>query len=653
MRISFGLLAGASFAGVAALAGGLSIAIGMYSNARTLDAALNDWLTGLQSSFNQAIHQEINRASALAVNVASDPDTISAFAVRDRQLLEMRYVPVFAALRRSHGVAQFQFHLEPATSFLRVHRPGRHGDDLSSFRHTVVEANREKRIVNGLEFGVEGLGIRSVIPVNDGARHLGTVEIGLTFGQPFFDAFAREQRVNAALFVQDSKGMKPFASTLPAGYIPSLPALEAVQGMGGQQIQTGVLIEGKEYAQIIFPARDYRGDAFGLVVIALDTARFADVGQEARYHAVLAGLLALFLSALAAFVMHRAAARPIRQLSVSMIALARGDMSARPQTCVIGEICDMADAYETFRVASIERDQLRVEAEAARLDIEQRRIVLERAIDGFKGRMTKAITMLGQTASGLDDSAAAMTKAAAQSSIESAAVASAAEQTSVNVQGVAAAGEQLSASIGTIGEQVRQSGEVAARAVVAAQDSESKVQRLSRSVENIGAVIGMINTIAGQTNLLALNATIEAARAGEAGKGFAVVASEVKELANQTQRATGEIAGMIAEIQSVSLESTRSISEITATIGEIDTVFRLITDSIGQQATATAEISDNVQQAAHGTEEVSRAISVASQAASTTGKAAQDVESAVDTLTQQADSLNAEMERFIEEVLAA
>ena len=69
---------------------------------------------------------------------------------------------------------------------------------------------------------------------------------------------------------------------------------------------------------------------------------------------------------------------------------------------------------------------------------------------------------------------------------------------------------------------------------------------LSRSADRIGDVIGLINTIAGQTNLLALNATIEAARAGDAGKGFAVVAQEVKALAEQTAKATNEIATQIA-----------------------------------------------------------------------------------------------------------
>src|SRR6202035_5184724 len=90
--------------------------------------------------------------------------------------------------------------------------------------------------------------------------------------------------------------------------------------------------------------------------------------------------------------------------------------------------------------------------------------------------------------------------------------------------------------------------------------------------EKIGHVVGLITTIAGQTNLLALNATIEAARAGDAGKGFAVVASEVKNLANQTAKATEEVGAQIAQIQSATKEAVAAIRGIAGTIEAVSSI---------------------------------------------------------------------------------
>lgn len=113
---------------------------------------------------------------------------------------------------------------------------------------------------------------------------------------------------------------------------------------------------------------------------------------------------------------------------------------------------------------------------------------------------------------------------------------------------MAAAAEEQSSSIGEISRQVTQSTEIAGSAVNAAEKADSMVQGLAASAQKIGDIVAMITDIADQTNLLALNATIEAARAGDGGKGFAVVASKVKNLANQTAKATEEIGSQISEI---------------------------------------------------------------------------------------------------------
>src|SRR5690606_8403400 len=156
-----------------------------------------------------------------------------------------------------------------------------------------------------------------------------------------------------------------------------------------------------------------------------------------------------------------------------------------------------------------------------------------------------------------------------------------------------------------------------------------------------------------QTNLLALNATIEAARAGEAGKGFAVVASEVKNLANETAKATDEITGQIAGIQQATRDAVDAIQAIGETIGRINEIATTIASAVEEQGAATQEIARNVQQAAAGTQEVSSNIAGVTQAAGDTGSAASQMLAASGELARQGDVLSDEVGKFLQAVRAA
>ena len=274
-------------------------------------------------------------------------------------------------------------------------------------------------------------------------------------------------------------------------------------------------------------------------------------------------------------------------------------------------------------------------------------------IRDFEEKVTGALGALSASSSQMNSTAVSMSSTAEETTHQAGTVAAASEEASANVQTVAAATEEMSASVKEISRQVEQSARISNQAVSDAEGAMTAIRGLADMAQNIDNVVNIINDIASQTNLLALNATIEAARAGEAGKGFAVVASEVKALANQTARATEEIAAQISGMQRATNDSVNRIGGISKTIEEISQIASAISAAVEEQDASTQEIARNVQEAARGTSEVSSNITGVSQAAGETGAAASQVRAASGAVAEQCENLKDSVGRFLAEVRAA
>jgi methyl-accepting chemotaxis protein len=219
-------------------------------------------------------------------------------------------------------------------------------------------------------------------------------------------------------------------------------------------------------------------------------------------------------------------------------------------------------------------------------------------------------------------------------------VAEAAKQASANVEVVAGSAEKLSEASSKIVHQVAISSGITATAVETTGEAQGAITSLALAVGRIGEVARLINGIAAQTNLLALNAAIEAARAGEAGKGFAVVANEVKQLADQTAKATDDISRQINNIEKSTHDAVTAVGGIGASIQEVEKISSAIASAVEEQGLAIAGIAGNVSQASDAAREVSRHICRVSDQAAAAGVQAGQVSCIATEVASATDGLH-------------
>lgn len=380
------------------------------------------------------------------------------------------------------------------------------------------------------------------------------------------------------------------------------------------------------------------------------TSRF----EQNKMFTAAVGLVIVLIGAAVAFFLSQGLSRSIALMTSAMKELADNNLEVEVNgTDRHDEIGEMARAVQVFKDNMIEGRDMRAAQAEEQSAKAQRQVVIDQAIKQFEASATESISKVTRSADDMQQSAQSLTALAEDTSQKSTLVASSSEEATSNVQTVASAAEQLSASISEISRQVNESADMSREAVEQAEATGNQVNSLVQAAQKIGDVVSLIQDIAEQTNLLALNATIEAARAGDAGRGFAVVASEVKGLAEQTGRATDQIAQLITDIQSSTSTSVTSIQVISEKIQAMDTIASAIAASVDQQGAATQEIASNVQQAATGTMDVSSNIAGVNQATQQTGAAAAQVLGGSKELAQEADGLRKNITNFLDSIRAA
>ncbi len=558
----------------------------------------------------------------LALTIASMDGVKESMGLGDRERLLGLARPLVEAVQNNSGRAiKVHFHVPPGRSFLRVWKPKKFGDDISSFRRTVVQVLSTGKPVFGIEAGRVGLAIRGVAPIFWAAskKPVGSVEV-ISSLNGAAQELARANHESNAIF-----GISRVAATASAfaakGKIGRFGILKEPEQGRYRSLVTSELLEKALHGQVVkevgdvvvtaSPIKDYQGQPTGVYCRFLDISAINARIRSSVTTALVGSFIGMVLALMIVFLVMRVSlTRPLRNALAAMDEVSEGRLDKALPTEGTIEIKRLM-ASANGLIYSIGNMIMALQTQAATM-----------------AAGNKNLEVVGEE---VDSGARALDEKAKV--VESAAV-----EAADSLATVASASEELSTATVEIAQSVAETATVSNEAQEKAVMAQEVINRLGESSQQIGNIIQVINTIAEQTNLLALNATIEAARAGEAGKGFAVVANEVKELAKQTADATEEITKMITSIQADTQEAVQAVEEITGIVARVNDLANTIASAAEEQTATMSEINQNISSGADQVRNVEeQAKQMAEQAAdfATVAQLVANVKQAVQEATQE------------------